>query len=213
MPVLKPQTRFLARGTALLSGLLILWWFVLLNPLLYLLRSGAGTIVPISETATGDWTIEVRVEAVVPASPEHPKQVPVHSIDFDLARADAGAFTFGLPVFWAVILAVPGIRRWWRPLILGTLSMALVELVLFLIYVELFAHNTAAQWRPAPDPVAAWFYHFGDYLLVSVVPYVAPFLIAIWIHRDLREQIFGRVGEPGPAPARSKKKRARGQAI
>src|ERR1022692_4904369 len=35
MPKLKPQTRFLLRGSILLVGLLSFWWFLLLSPMLY----------------------------------------------------------------------------------------------------------------------------------------------------------------------------------
>ena len=43
MPQLKAPTRFLLRGSALLIGLLILWWLVLLDPMLFALQ-GAGDI-------------------------------------------------------------------------------------------------------------------------------------------------------------------------
>jgi len=216
MPQLKLQTRFLLRGSVLLAAFLIFWWLVLLNPLLYLLRTTASGLIPIAESATGDWTIQVPLETVVPVSPDHPTSMRVHSIDFDLAHADAGAFTFGLPVFWAVILATPNIRRSLRPLLFGTVAMAVLELILFLVYVETFAHKTAAQWSPSPDPVAAWFYRSCDYLLVSVIPYIAPFVLAIVIDRELRGQILGRDGALAPdaaAPALTKRKRARKRAF
>jgi hypothetical protein len=44
MPKLKPQTRFLLRGSALLVGLLTLWWFALLNPMLAVLHGSGGVL-------------------------------------------------------------------------------------------------------------------------------------------------------------------------
>ena len=45
-----------------------------------------------------------------PATPQRQAQ-QIHSVDFDIRRSDAISFTFGLPVFWAIILAAPGVRR------------------------------------------------------------------------------------------------------
>ncbi len=37
MPALSPPARFLLRGSTLLTFLLVVWWFLLLDPLLFLL--------------------------------------------------------------------------------------------------------------------------------------------------------------------------------
>ncbi len=210
---LKPHTRFLLRGSSLLAAMLVLWWFVLLNPLLYLLGESASACAAmvlgrtsnrfITETSSGDWTVEAPLEAVAPGTPEHPAPIQVRSIDFDMARSDAGAFTFGLPVYWAILLAAPGMRRSLRPLLLGTLAMSVVEIVLLLIFAELLAHKTAAQWSTTPNAVANWFYRFGDYLLMSVIPYIAPFVVAIWLHDDLRQRIV-QLGSGRPLPGGEK---------
>lgn len=217
MPAFKPQTRFLLRGSALLIALLVLWWFVLMTPLLYVIKSGAevcGSLVfggPsqwITEKADGDWTVEVPIEATIPPPPgEAGPPTHVQSIDFDLARTDAATFTFGLPTYWALVLAVPGIRRRLRPLVLGTLVVAFLEIVMLLIFVEIFAHRTAAQWAP-PDALTAWGLHFGDYMVVNVVPYILPFLVAIWLDGALRFQIF-RWGSDPAAPKAETAKPAR----
>src|SRR6185436_18027812 len=123
MPELKPQTQFLLRGSALLIALLSLWWFVLLNPMLYVLQGGASLFGrQIQETPSGDWTFRVPLEMIIPASPGQAAQ-QVHSIDFDMPRTDIIAFTFSLPVFWAIVLAAPGLRRNLRPLATGTAIM------------------------------------------------------------------------------------------
>jgi len=197
---LNPQTRFLLLGSALLTGMLILWWFVLLNPLLFLLRGAVqvcgGAVfsgrseLSVTEAPSGDWTFEVPLEATLPRSLENPTPQQMHSIDFDLARSDAGAFTFGLPVYWAIMLAAPGIRRNLRPLLLGTMAMAVLEIALLLATAEIYAHQALAQLLPSQDPLGNWFLHFSEYLAVSAIPYLIPFAVAIWMHRELREQIF-----------------------
>ena len=72
---------------------------------------GAAARELVSETPSGDWSFRVPMEIVVPSSAERPEGVRGHSIEFDMPRSDVTAFTFSLPVFWAIILAAPGIRR------------------------------------------------------------------------------------------------------
>ncbi len=222
MPALKTHTRFFLRGSALVGGLLVLWWFALLNPLLYVLRQSAnlcgslffGRAVRFITEASSVWTIEVPIDAVIPAGPEHPTPVPVHSIDFDLARPDAGAFTFGLPVYWAIVLAAGEVRRALRPLLLGTLAMWLAEVAMLLLYAELYVHRTAAAWTPSSAPVAAWLYRFGDYMMVSLIPYLIPFAVALWLHGGLRRQILllgGTLAPAATAPATKAPARPPGQ--
>ena len=213
MPALKPQARYLLRGSALLIVLLVLWWFALMNPLLYVIKAGAefcGSAVLggpshwITETEGGDWSVEVPIEATIPPAPgQSGPPTNVHSIDFDLARSDAAAFTFGLPVYWGLLLAAPGMRRGLRPLVLGTLVLSFLEIVLLLLFVEIFAHRTAAQWSP-PDALAAWGLRFGDYMVVNTVPYVLPFVIAVWLDGRLRWLIFRWGSDPAAAPVETK---------
>ena len=211
MPALKPQVRFLLRGSALLIGLLALWWFVLLDPMLYLLKGAAGTFVLIQETPSGDWTLRVPFEKTLPATPERPAQ-QIHSIDFDMPRSDAIAFTFSLPVYWAIVLAAPGVRRSLRPLLLGTALMSAVELVMLLVFTQITARNAASQLGSSGDATGKWMRHVGEYLIVSVLPYVVPFVVALSLHRGLRGSVFawGTESEiPDPPVPRGRPERRR----
>src|ERR1035438_8953387 len=190
MPKLKPQTRFLLRGSILLVGLLSLWWFLLLSPMLYMLKGAAGAFLLIQENPSGDWTLRVPLEKTLPATPQQPVAQQVHSIDFDVPRGDVIAFTFSLPVYWAIILAAPGVRRNLRPLLVGTAVMAAVELAMLLAFAEISARNTAAQLSGGADAVGKWARQFGEYLLASVLPYATPFVVALWLHRGLRAEIL-----------------------
>jgi hypothetical protein len=203
MPKLKPQSRFLLRGSVLLVCLLSLWWFLLLSPMLSMLKGAAGAFLLIQENPSGDWTLRVPLEKTLPATPEQPVAQQVHSIDFDIPRSDVIAFTFSLPVYWAIILAAPGVRRNLRPLLVGTAVMAAVEVAMLLVFAEISARNTAAQLDGGEDAVGKWARQFGVYLLASVLPYATPFMVALWLHRGLRAGIFpwsSAVEAPANAP-------------
>jgi len=197
---LNPQTRFLLRGTPLLAALLVLWWLVLMNPLLFLVRNAvnacggvfwSGTpAFSVTEAQGGGWTFEVPVEATVPRSAASPAPQELHSVVFDMARSEAGAFTFGLPVYWALMLAASGIRRNLRQLLWGTLVMAILEIALAVLTADLLAQVTVARMVRAHDPIGHWFLRVGHYLAVDSVPYLMPFAVVIGSHRELREQLF-----------------------
>jgi hypothetical protein len=144
MPALKAQARFLLRGSALLAGLLVVWWFVLASPMLYVLREAAGTFIGIQENPAGDWTLHVPVEATR-TMPGQTAPQQIHSVDFDIPRADAIAFTFSLPLYWAIILAAPGWRRSLRPLLLGTALMCAFELASLLVFCQVTAGSAVAE--------------------------------------------------------------------
>jgi hypothetical protein len=211
-PELSAQTRFLARGSALLTLLLLAWWFALQEPMLVVLNRGVqfadGFLYNypasklISTAPNGDWTFELPIEFTVS---QNGAPVRAHSIAFDMARADVSTFTFSLPVFWAVTLAAEWTARTRRALWRGTLICGAAEIVLLMIEVQIFAHREIAKLSQSHDALLGWFLHLSDYLVVSVLPYIGPFVLAIWLHEELRAQILGwAVPEP------ALKSRARG---
>ena len=48
-------------------------------------------------------------------------------------------------------------------------------------------------------PATLW--RCAEYLNVNVAPYVAPLLLAAWLHAELRAQIFSWEAGTAPAPA------------
>ncbi|MDP9115541.1 MAG: hypothetical protein M3O20_17925, partial [Acidobacteriota bacterium] len=177
--------------SALLVGLLTLWWFLLVDPMLYLLQAGAGIFLQIEKSASGDWTVQVPLETILPATPQQPVARQLRSLQFDMASSDAVTFTFSLPVYWAIILAAPGgLKRKLRPLLLGSAVMALVELALLLAFAYITALDGASQMAGADDAAGKWLRHLGVYLVASVLPYVGPFVVALSFHRELRQQVF-----------------------
>jgi len=209
MPAPKPQIRFLLRGSALLGGLLTLWWFVLLGPMLYLLKGAGEVFMHIEETPNGGWTLRVPLEKTLPATPQHPFAQQIHSIDFDMPRSDTIAFTFSIPVYWAIVLAAPGVRRSLRPLLLGTALMSVVEVAMLLAFAGITARNAASQLGGGPgDAAGRWIRHVGEYLIASVLPYTVPFVVALSLHRDLRAAVFPWGQEAAPPTPRGSGGRA-----
>ena len=201
MPESNAQSRFLLRGSSLLIGLLILWWFVLQNPMAAVLQrtaQGVGAVllgVPASkmivEAGNGDWTFEVPIE--FDSAPDASNGLAKHyrSINFDMSRSDVNAFTFSVPVFLAIVLAAPWSTRSLGVLVKGTVLLALMEIALLLLFAEVFAHKTAGRMALSTSAFQSWVFHLGEYMVLNVVPYIAPFVIALWLHLDLRSMVFG----------------------
>ena len=164
-----------------------------------------------SVTPTGNWSLHVPLKFAVRNSSQPGGPTEFSSIEFDIAWSDAIAsiaFTFSLPVLWAITLAVPGIRRSLRPLVVGTVLMAALEIFMLLVFMEISARNAAMQLGRSVGDVSRWVLHFGDYLVVNVIPYAAPFMIATWVHPGLRNQVIQCQSVP-VIPASSTARRGR----
>jgi hypothetical protein len=206
MRKLEPHVRFLLRGSTLLIAMLTLWWFALRPPLLGMLRISEGTVLdlvspndftqPLSVDASGDWNFHVLVRD------SSGKQGAYVAVDFSIPRADVVLFTFSLPVFWAMALAASLRRPDFRALLLGTALVALVEVLSLLGNIEMNASGIAAQLQSADSGLARWMRDFGVSLIVGVIPFATPMLVAIALLPGLRSQIF--TPSISVEPARSK---------
>jgi hypothetical protein len=210
MPALETHARFLLRGSALLVGLLVLWWFVLAGPMLCLLKEAAESFVDIQENAAGGWTVSVPLEASLPAAPGRPTPQNIRSVDFDIPRTDVNGFTFSIPVFWAVVLAAGG-RRSLRPLMLGTALMCAYELGSLLVFFRITARSAVAQIAGGQDASVKWIGAFGHYLVVNALPFIVPLVVALSLHRELRAAIlpWGNALEPAVPSLRPNKRKVR----
>lgn len=204
MSAARSHAHLLLRGSLALIALLAIWWFFLIAPLRFVLRYstdflggllfGHASCALITAMPSEDWRFCVPVDIVIA---NHQR---LNSVEFDMAPAAVAAFTFGLPVYWAVMLAAPRIRRWVRPLVLGTALMEVLEVVLLLVLLKINAYTAVARSAPSEEQAINWFLSFSHYLITSVVPYAAPFLIALSLHRELRWQILGRTGADSHPP-------------
>jgi hypothetical protein len=197
---------FLLRSSVLVIISLILWWFFLLNPLLFLLKGSmniCGSVIYrsniqqfLTETDSGEWRFQVlsgREMSKVTPWPGFPKEAKLSAID--LQPSIFYLFTFGIPVFWAIVLATSGIRRSLRPILLGTIAMVAIETALALAFVEIAASRAAAGISDSRDEFSKWFELFEYKIVIMVGPYMTPFIVAVALHRELRWQIF-RFGNP-----------------
>lgn len=222
MSQLSSQTRFLLRGSALLIGLLALWWLILTGPMLAVLEGGVDIMAAIvsgskggefmRKSATGDFTFRIPKSITVPASPTNPESQRINSIDFDMSRTGVLFFTLSVPVFGAVVLAAPGWRRNVRPFLIGTGVIALLEPILLMIYVTTSAQKATAQMFSMPlGAFETWAIGVTDYLLTLVAPYAAPFVVAFAVHPELRREIlgFGITEHMSPSTTASKGNRSR----
>jgi hypothetical protein len=212
MRPLKPQTRFLLRASVLLAGWLSLWWFALVNPMLAVLKEGAGAFLTMTENANGSWSVRVPVYAILPASPGLPAQ-QVNWIDFDLPRMDVIAFTFSLPVLWAILMAAPGLARSIGPLLSGTAILSAIELAMVYGYAKISAWNAVVALGTPDSGVSKWARKVGEYVIVAVIPYVSPFVLAVCVHRQLRQELFRpnrpQAGDTSAVPQSSSTGRSR----
>ncbi len=214
---LSPQVRFLLRGSGLFVVMLVVWWWVLLSPMLAGLRLSTGAVLwltPGGRTASGviiqpdgDWLVRVplpgflaKQDAVQRAYGRKPGAPPVNVRSFRLTIGETipKFFTLGFPLFWALVLATPYSRRVWRVLAIGTGLLAILAQLSLLVYV---AYSIVTNLQLVTSSVPATLWRSVEYLNVNVVPYVAPLLLAAWLHTDLRAQIFSWGGEPEPVPA------------
>ncbi len=188
VPRFKPTTRFLMSGSVLLIGILALWWVALRGPMLDLLHDAAGVFLQIKENPSGGWAVRVPFEKLLPPTAQRPMPRQIHFVNFDMPPSDASRFTFSLPVYWAIILAAPALKRNLRSLLIGTAIMAALEVALLLAFVDLTAYDAIS--RIQGDPGFQWGRRLGLYIVPNVLPYVLPFGLALSLHRELREQIL-----------------------
>ncbi len=172
--------KFLLRGSILLVVMLVMWWLVLVNPLLFVLRASAALPFafltgPSASIAAGPVQWDFRIP------------IGMQAFSFSIPRSDVVVFTFSLPVYWAIALAS---RTRLRSLLLGTLIMEAIEVLSLIAFAALIGHSIAAQRASSYSALDRWFTEFANYLLVDVIPFLAPVLLAILLDRDLRSRIF-----------------------
>ena len=222
-----PQARFLLRGSGLFIVLLAVWWWLLLSPLLAGLRlstravlwlaPGGGSASGVTVQPNGDWLLRIplpgflaRQDAVQRAYGRAPGAPPVNVRSFRLTIGERipTFFTLGFPLFWALVLAAPRSRQLWRVLALGTGLLAVLAQLSLLFYAA-FSIETNLHLVTSATGSAIW--SAFEYLNVNVAPYVAPVLLAAWLHTELRAQIFSWGAEPEPAPVVQEEKSRRGK--
>jgi hypothetical protein len=75
--------------------------------------------------------------------------------------------------------------------------MSGVEIALLLAFAQLTALGVVSQLTGTGGS-DQWARQLGVYLVVNVLPYFLPFVVALLLHRELRSEVFGRLAR---APA------------
>ena len=194
-PPVSDQTRFLLRATLCFGGLLVLWWFVLLTPLVDYARistdlilstlTGANLQTGIDVRPNGNWIIQA------PATVDG----RTRNVRVEAPPRLAKQLTIALPLFWAIILAAPRCTRMWRILGIGTVLLLVLPPTGLLIY-------TAHVVRIYVYPNAGFIEYvlaLADYIASTVAPYFAPVLLALGLHAELRHTVLeGAAPQPLP---------------
>jgi len=185
-----PQSRFLLRASLFFAAMLLAWWFVLLGPLLAWTRVSTDFALNILPGAT------LKTGATVNAEGVWVVQAPVRvagvwrNIRVEAGRRLPTQLTIGMPLFWAILLAAPGLRKTGRLLrIWGAGSVILLAippagLLLYAAHVvQMYVFPGAAP--PLRAAVAA-----ADYFTSTAAPYLTPVLVAVALHPELRRQVL-----------------------
>src|SRR5262245_37125161 len=162
----KPQLRFLARASALFVAALVLWWFLLLTPLLEWVRFSTAFLLDAVSAFRADTAVLVQpdgvwmIQAPVPVPSANIKNFGAgsrfRSLKLQVLQWVPTVQTVSLPFFWALILAAPRPRGWWRALAGGTVVLLVIPPISLLVYAahviqhNLYADSTAALRSEEP---------------------------------------------------------------
>lgn len=184
---------------------LITWWCLLKEPSLWLLRTVA--YIPLSiclgapghpvvrvEPGTGDWYFNVIVNTVA-THPKTGERQLIGSIEFLGDRENVAFFAVGWFTYLALALSAGAWRRSeWRRLAWGFAAQTVIAIASFIVYLYVNGHG-AALGQEAGDR-SNWMLHYGYYLVYLVVPFAAPFAVAIAAHPAWRAYFL----PPAPPP-------------
>jgi hypothetical protein len=182
-----PQTRFLLRASLYFLGLLAVWWFALLPPLLGWVRvstdmllnaiPGAPIQTGVDMRPGGVWVIQAPIRSGGRSRTvrlEAPQRLPTQ-------------LTIALPLFWAVMLAGPRSRKFGLRLAVGTAILLALPPIALLIY---GAHVVRIYVYPSAPAVVEYVLAVADYIASTVAPYIGPVLLALALHEELRLMIL-----------------------
>lgn len=206
MPVSVPRLNVAARAVLLLMVFLGVWWTLGRPAARWSLAAGfraysalAGANAPklTSTDVNTEWSFVVPYDVVVPnPNGTGPVHLGLFTVYFPISVVDV--FTFSLPAYCALALAVPGWRRARRARLLGFACCAVLEWVLLIANVWLSLFAQLAQWVP-PGPTVVWLRLLGEYFCCGVLPYAAPLFLALACDPALRAYLLNLVWVDAPS--------------
>ena len=181
-----PQSRFLLRASLAFLVLLVVWWFVLLGPLLawarfstdFLLSAlpGAPLRTGVTVTPEGVWVVQAPVKV----------SGTWRNVRVESGRRLPVQLTIGFPLLCAILLAAPGPRRT-KAWLGGTALLLAVQPAGLILYT---AHVVQIYVFPNLAPPLRGALAAADYFTSTAAPYLAPVLIALALHPELRRQVL-----------------------
>ena len=139
-------------------------------------------------------------------SASHP-YTKVRSFQLQLPSNYPPLFTVTLPFFWALVLATGFTRHAWRACAIGSAALMTLAIVLMAFeVVQLFVKYTHLSfWGGLSEPLL----RVGDVIVLNVIPYMTPVLMAVALQPDLRAMIFGGEAALKAVPAQSRRRSSR----
>jgi hypothetical protein len=205
-----PQLRFLARASILATAILAVWWWLLLTPVLAVMRAptefalrllpGCGQETRILTGPDGQWSfaappgaasapLQNAIQEAMRGLPDAAAKVPwrISSKQVVCARTSLSLFSLSLPLYWSILLAAPPRKSRLRAALGGSALAAAIGFVSLLLF---FVKGTNDLAQFVPGAAARFALDLASYLGESLLPYAAPLLIAIWLNSEFRDRIL-----------------------
>jgi hypothetical protein len=188
---------FLTRMVALQLLCLGLWWFVLYQPSLSVLRAAADFIFslllgsqahPLLQVdSKGEWIFSIPVNTVVKDPVQPPAPTSVDSIDFAAPPENIAPFANGWFVYAGLALSVPLTRSSLRRALLGMCAQTGIGTLALFIYAEVNARGILASLHRSPEAFHVWILKLAYHIDYLVIPYAGPFLLLLLTHPEWPE--------------------------
>lgn len=221
-----PHFQFLLSALLWLAATLGIWWMLLLDPMLsglrsvsewvlHLLPEGSG-VAQITIQPDGDWLFRIPLpeaigklestQKIFGREYKDGKPVKVRSVKFPMERKYPALFTVGLPFFCALWFAAPHRQNSLRAMLLASAALGTLAVISLVSYAFFAA---AAFLHFKPPGVQGYLLNLGDFIVLNVIPFAGPLLLAIGLNRGIQQLVFEGAGAP-LAPAKIAPQKRRG---
>jgi hypothetical protein len=172
------------------------WWFLLKPASLWLLRILAwlplGMFVapahldPVRlDPDTHEWVFNVAMNTSL-TNPQTGERQRFDSVEFAAAEDNVAFFACGWFCYLALAFAAAGVsRRQTKSLLKGFGVQTVVNVFSLAVYAYINGYGLVVN-LPGKAGLSVWLYRYFYYLIYLVVPYAAPFAVALLIHREWR---------------------------
>jgi hypothetical protein len=184
--------RIAARAAILVPLTVGLWWFLLKDASLWLLRlvsyvplliliAPSGMAPVRVDPATGEWVFNAGISTAV-ADAATGSRHWVESVEFAASPENVAFFTCGWFSYLALAASVrPFSREHARRSAIGFGLQTAVNVISLCIYVFVNGYGSVVN-TASTQPVSIWILKYVYHLIYLVVPFFGPFLIAVLTH-------------------------------